>query len=118
MISEHGFSGAFRDMFGKFDTNQNGTLDLAEVLQGTSKFGVDIDTKYLEQCFHNLDKNGDDKLDFDEFRCMYKSLFTDNLSEGECLCISFCVFFLSAHPLSPSPVSLSPHVTLTTLPQM
>jgi len=61
--------GDIRDTFRQVDSDGNGYIDRKELKTVLKRLGnSDISDDELEECYKELDKNGDGKIDFDEFQ--------------------------------------------------
>lgn len=60
-----------RRSFLAMDTNKDGTLSEEELFNGLKKAGFDLSRADVTKMATNLDKNGDGKIDFEEFVVMF-----------------------------------------------
>jgi len=59
----------FKDLFMQYDEDGNGTLDLDEICHGIQSMGFDIDFSKARDVMKMIDLDGNERLDFAEFRC-------------------------------------------------
>jgi Ca2+-binding EF-hand superfamily protein len=59
----------FKDLFMQYDEDGNGTLDFEEIHHGIQRMGYDIDIDRATEVMKMIDLDGNECLDFAEFRC-------------------------------------------------
>eukprot|EP00927_Polykrikos_kofoidii_P048855 TRINITY_DN43037_c0_g1_i1.p1 TRINITY_DN43037_c0_g1~~TRINITY_DN43037_c0_g1_i1.p1 ORF type:complete len:415 (-),score=65.51 TRINITY_DN43037_c0_g1_i1:37-1191(-) len=67
MIASERFIQEARDLFARLDTNGDGMLDFSEVKGHLQKGRADLTERHLKNLFMGMDKDGNDRISFEEF---------------------------------------------------
>ena len=59
----------FKDLFMQYDENSDGSLDVGEIHHGIVRMGFDVPIETAVEIMRMIDLDGNNKLDFSEFRC-------------------------------------------------
>ena len=56
-----------RKIFKSFDLNNSGTITIDELAAMLAKIGINVDRKYIQAMFNQIDRNANGTVEFEEF---------------------------------------------------
>ena len=72
-----------KEAFDLFDTDKSGQIDTEELRQALNSLGIDTNNQTLKSMIADIDKNGNSKIDFDEFIGMMTAKMSDTDSRED-----------------------------------
>lgn len=72
-----------KEAFDLFDTNKTGSIDRDELKNALENLGVDTNNQTLKNMLNEIDENGNDKIEFDEFINMMTAKMSDKDTEAD-----------------------------------
>lgn len=72
-----------KEAFDLFDTDKSGQIDTNELKNALNQLGIEAKNQTLQSILADIDKNGDEKIDFDEFIDMMTAKISDKDTEED-----------------------------------